>query len=516
MKGHKNTILALISGSLLFLSFPKYGAGIMAWIALVPLLYSLREGTAASGFIKGLLAGFIFNIGLLYWITFVVVNYGYLPLAMGISAALLIAAYLSLYVAFFSAGIVFLRERGVAEVISAPLLWTSLEYGKSHLFTGFPWENLAYSQYLCTPLIQISDLAGTYGLTFIIVLINAIICDVLAGFINTFNEKDGKRLLMEALSGFLILLTLWGYGEMRINEVRQLLDRAPSLDVSLIQGNIDQSVKWDPKYQDETLEIYKTLSGMSSPPPSGLIIWPETATPFYFQDYGRRSREVILSAKDSANWLLFGSPSYVKEREQISFYNSAFLLSPEGEITGRYDKVHLVPYGEYVPLRRLFPFMSKLVAGVGDFGTGKGYYPLSMGNRRIGVLICYEAIFPEASRIYKREGAEILVNITNDAWFGQTSAPYQHLSMTVFRAVETRLYVVRAANTGISALIDPTGKILSHTPLFVRAALKEKVRFVDKQTYYMAYGDAFVYLCLFSLLVILLNSFLRRKKCLKN
>jgi apolipoprotein N-acyltransferase len=347
-------------------------------------------------------------------------------------------------------------------------------------------------------------------------LINAIICDVLTGFINSFQERDGKRLLMEALSGFLILLTLWCYGEMRINEVHQLLSRAPSLNVSLIQGNIDQSVKWDPKYQDATLDIYKTLSELSSSSSSGLVIWPETAAPFYFQDYGRRSREVILLAKDSAKWLLFGSPSYVQERKQLSYYNSAFLISPEGAIAGRYDKVHLVPYGEYVPLRRLFPYMSKIVAGVGDFGTGKGYYPLSMGNRRIGVLICYEAIFPEASRTYKREGADILVNITNDAWFGRSSAPYQHLSMTVFRAVETRLYVARAANTGISALIDPTGKILSHTPLFVRTALKEKVRFVDKGTYYMAYGDAFVYLCLLSLLCILVNSFLRRKKCLKN
>jgi len=178
---------------------------------------------------------------------------------------------------------------------------------------------------------------------------------------------------------------------------------------------------------------------------------------------------------------------------------------------GRYDKVHLVPYGEYVPMRRFFPFIGKLVAGVGDFGTGKGYYPLLMDDRKVGVLICYEAIFPESSLAYKRMGAGMLVNITNDAWFGRSSAPYQHLSMTAFRAVENRLYVLRAANTGISAIIDPTGKILSHTDLFIRTALKGKAKFIDKGTYYMAYGDAFVYLCLISLLLILLNPFMRRK-----
>ena len=175
--------------------------------------------------------------------------------------------------------------------------------------------------------------------------------------------------------------------------------------------------------------------------------------------------------------------------------NSAFLLQPDGTLSGRYDKVHLVPYGEYVPLRRLFPFIGKLVAGVGDFRPGKGFYPLTIDGHRLGVLICYEAIFPEAARDYKRKGAELLVNITNDAWFGRTSAPYQHLSMTVFRAIENRLYLVRAANTGISAIIDPTGEILSRTGLFERTVLKGEVKIIDERTFYAAYGDLFVYLC---------------------
>ena len=192
--------------------------------------------------------------------------------------------------------------------------------------------------------------------------------------------------------------------------------------------------------------------------------------------------------------------------------NSAYLLGPNGALQARYDKVHLVPYGEYVPLRSFFPFITKLVAGIGDFKQGKGYYPLNTGNYRLGVLTCFEGILPEAAREYKRRNAELLVNITNDAWFGRTSAPYQHLSMTVFRAIENRLYLVRAANTGISAIIGPTGRILSHTGIFERTSLKGGVKTVDEKTLYAAYGDLFVYLCAATLLVLIILSMQRRNE----
>ena len=205
-KLNKQILLAVISGILLFLSFPKYGAGIVAWIALVPLMYSCREATVASGFIRGFLAGLVFNVGLLHWIAFVIVNYGYLPLPIGIFAMLLMAAYLSIYVALFTAGLVYLRDKGIAQVIAAPLLWTCLEYAKSHLLTGFPWENLAYSQYIYIPLIQMADITGSYGLTFVIVLINAIICDLLAGFIGGLERKRGKHLFIEVSGRFFFII----------------------------------------------------------------------------------------------------------------------------------------------------------------------------------------------------------------------------------------------------------------------------------------------------------------------
>ncbi|MFH1580540.1 MAG: apolipoprotein N-acyltransferase [Pseudomonadota bacterium] len=503
--------MAFISGGLLFFSFPKYGIGNVAWIALVPLLLALNKGTVKSALITGFFTGFIFNVGLIYWIALVVVNYGYLPLAIGLVAMLFLAAYLSIYLALFAGGISYLRDKGINQIIAAPLLWTCLEYLKSHLLTGFPWENLAYSQYLNPHIIQMADVTGLYGITFVIVFINAVICNFLNYFMHDYDGKSWKPTVREITGALLLLVVIFIYGDLRISEVETKLKTAPPIDIALIQGNIDQSVKWNPQNQQETLTTYKILSNLTSTSSSKLIVWPETAVPFYFQDLDARSRQVYQVAKETSNWLLFGSPSYIKEQSNVSYLNSAFLISPKGIISGRYDKVHLVPYGEYVPLRSLFPFISKLAVGIGDFRAGEGYHPLAILNHQIGVLICYEAIFPKASRIYKNMGAELLVNITNDAWFGFSSAPYQHLSMTVFRAVENRLYLLRAANTGISAIIDPAGKIVAQTALFVDTSLLGRVRFIDTKTFYMAYGDAFTYLCFIYLAVILLN-FWKEKK----
>ncbi|MDI6776346.1 MAG: apolipoprotein N-acyltransferase [Syntrophales bacterium] len=506
-------VLAAASGILLFLSFPKFGMGIFAWVALVPLLYALKGKHPSEGLAIGFIAGLVSYIGIIYWVTFVVVHYGYLPYYVGISAMVLLAAYLSLYIALFAAGVIYFKERGIPPILVAPLLWTCLEYGKSHLLTGFPWENLAYSQYLCGPMIQVADITGIYGITFLIVLINVVFYDLLSYRRSAIGSQgSGKRLLVEVTAGCALVLICYFYGVLRIEEIRKDLREAEAMEVALIQGNIDQSIKWNPRYQDETLNVYKLLSLQMSPSGSGLIVWPETAVPFYFQDMDDLHRKVTDVAKVPADWLLFGSPSYQREEGKLSSFNSAFLLSPEGKILGRYDKVHLVPFGEYVPLKKLFPFIGKLVVGVGDFGAGKGFYPLSMDSRKVGVLICYEGIFPEASRTYKKRGADLLVNITNDAWFGRTSAPFQHLSMTAFRAVENRLYVVRAANTGISAIIDPTGEFISQTGLFKRSALRGMVKFIDKQTFYTIYGDVFVYTCLIFLSVIFLTSLKRRRQ----
>ncbi len=491
-------ILSFASGILLFLSFPKYGLGIIAWVALVPLLFALKNvSSLRNGLIVGFITGIVFYAGILYWIVYVIVNYGYLPYYAGISIMLLLAAYLSIYIALFAAGIVYFSGKGVHKILIAPVLWTCLEYGKSYLFTGFPWENLAYSQYLNTTLIQTVDITGTYGLSFIIVLVNVIIFDIL-------NEKfRGTRLMAEVVLGCTLMLIIFSYGYFRVNQLDKSLMSAESMHVSLIQGNIDQNIKWDPRFQMETINVYKELSLQVNSSRPGLTVWPETAAPFFFQEFNELHSRILNIARMSGEWLLFGSPSYLREyigtEDRISYLNSAFLLSPTGKIIDRYDKVHLVPYGEYVPLKSIFPFIDKLAVGVGDFRPGSGYNPLTLGNKKLGVLICYEGIFPEASRTYKNMGVDLLVNITNDAWFGRTSAPHQHLSMTIFRAVENRLYIIRSANTGISSIIDPAGRIIAKTELFTKSILQDNIKFINYKTFYTAYGDMFVIVCLISL-----------------
>ncbi len=497
--------MAVLSGLLLFLSFPKFGSGFLAWMALVPLFYALRDAKPWEGFKTGFLAGMVAHVGTLYWISHVVVQYGYLPLYVGIAAVLLLAAYLSIYTACFAMGVVFLKGQGNALFLFAPLLWTLLEFVRSHLLTGFPWENLAYSQYLYGNIIQIADITGTYGITFMIVLINAVLYSVL-----TAKLRKRKYPAAEIATACVLLAVVYGYGQFRTAEIYGLLKKAPTVEVALVQGNVDQNLKWNAGYQSETMDIYRALSLSSIPAQGGLTVWPETAAPFYFERSGPLREAVTDLVRLSGRPLLFGSPRYEEGDGMVSFMNSAYLLRSDGAIAGRYDKVHLVPYGEYVPLRKFFPFIGKIVAGIGDFRPGEGFDPMVNDDRRLGVLICYEGIFPEAARDYKRKKADLLVNITNDAWFGKTSAPYQHLSMTIFRAVETRLYLVRAANTGISAIIDPAGKILSRTGIFERTVLRGGVKFIDENTFYAAYGDLFVYLCGIALILYCLIKRRRR------
>jgi apolipoprotein N-acyltransferase len=501
-----NILLAVLSGVLLFLSFPKYGFGLFAWIAFIPLFFSLKNITKVTqGLFLGFITGVIGYIGIIYWIAYVIVNYGYLPLYTGIILMLLLACYLSIYISLFTGCIVYFRDR-IPLYLTAPVLWVCFEYGKSFIITGFPWENLGYSQYLNTYLIQFADVFGVFGLSFLIILINATVFEVIS-------TRSAKEYILAGVV-FLILAVILVYGVYRVDHVNKIVKNSPGIEVFLIQGNIDQSIKWNEDFQKETLNIYERLSLKNLPGNNSLIIWPETAAPFKFQNKNSLHDQIVALSLKTKSWLLFGSVSSSLQKSGNEYFNSAYLLSPSGEVTGRYDKVHLVPYGEYVPLRNIFPFINKLTAGIGDFGTGSGFYPLSMDNKKIGVLICYEGILPYATRTYKNHSAELLVNITNDAWFGATSAPFQHFSMAIFRAVETRLYLVRAANTGISGIVDPTGKIIAETNIFQEDALKGYVKFVKIPTVYDKYGDILVVFC-FALMIFyfIISLIWRSKKC---
>lgn len=486
--GAKNFFLAGLSGFLLFLSFPKFGSGWFAWVALIPLFFALKNAaTVAQGMLLGFVSGVVAYVGIIYWIAYVIVNYGYLPLYVGVFLMLLLASYLSLYVSLFSACLVHWKEK-MPFYMMAPGLWVCFEYGKSYILTGFPWQNLGYSQYLNIYFIQIADIVGVFGISFLVALVNAVLFDVI--------NKKSKREYIAATVVFFVLTGVYIYGFYRLEQIDRAVEKSQPIEVSLIQGNIDQSIKWDKYYQTETLNIYEQLSLKNFPAPDSLIIWPETALPFRFQDTNALHDQVIALSHKTKSWLLFGSISSTVQKGPDDYFNSAYLLSPSGDVTGKYDKVHLVPYGEYVPLRNVLPFVRGFTAGIGDFKAGNGYYPLFMKDKKVGVLICYEGILPHAARRYKKHAAELLVNITNDAWFGATSAPYQHFSMAVLRAVETRLYLVRAANTGISGMIDPAGRIIAKTKIFQQDALRGCARFVNIPTVYGKYGEGIVVLLL--------------------
>jgi len=500
----RDYLLAILSGVLVALSFPKPAISLLAWIAFVPLLMALGKKDPAKAFKLGYVCGVTSFGGLLYWLNIVMVSYGKLHWSVSGCLYLLLVAYLALFVAVP----VWLVRRGelagVTPLISFPVIWVGLEYLRSFLLSGFPWASLGYSQFRTLPLIQAADITGVYGLSFAIILTNVVIYRILRGLFGRDTRGYPTRSVV-ALLGLLIAMV--SYGFFRLNQP----ERGDSLKVALIQGNISQDVKWDPAFQEATVAIYERLSRQAAASGPDLVIWPESAAPFFFQNDPLYAARIRAVARELKSPLVFGSPAFEQEGGERRFLNSAFLLAPSGEVLGRSDKIHLVPFGEYVPLARLLPFVHKLVVGIGDFSPGKEAIPLDTGKGAIGVLVCFEGIFPELSRAFVQAGARVLVNISNDAWYKRSSAPYQHLSMTVFRAVENRVPLVRATNTGITAIIDSRGHVRGATKLFQEAVLTGEVQLGTGDTIYSRFGDVFAGLCLAGTAVIGLLGFRRKK-----
>lgn len=474
------TLAAAGSGALLALAFPRPDVALLAWVALVPLLLVMARRPFRSGFIAGL----TFFAAILYWVNIVMTTYGHLHPALSVVAWLLLSAYLALFFAAATWAACRLRDVcGYPFPLTLPVLWVALEFLREFLLTGFPWASLGYSQQGCLPLLQSVELFGVYGLSYLLVLVNA----VAAEWLLARRQPHRRRPTTAVLVTVVLVAAAWGYGSWRLGG--DLDDRAERLKVTLVQGNIPQDVKWLPEFQQETIRIYRDLSlAAARRDRPGLLIWPEAATPFYFQDANPLSAHVAALPGEAGAALLFGSPAYRQEPGRLSYLNSVFLLDPRGKEQGRSDKVHLVPFGEYVPLKRFLPFIDKIVVGIGDFSPGI-INPLPLNGHRLGVLVCYEAIFPELAREWVRQGSDLLVNVTNDAWFGDSSAPWQHLAMVRFRAVENRVWVARAANTGISAFVAPSGRVLEATGLFVPATATLEVGLGARPGLYARLGD---------------------------
>ncbi len=535
--GQKQTgrfVLALLSGLLLFFSSPGSGGhALLAWVALAPLLLAILGLNWRRAALLGLVAGMIYHLPLLYWITIVLGDFGGVHAAVAAMALALLALYMSLYPAIFAGLLVTLTTWGdprarLGALWAAPVLWVGLDVVRARLFTGFPWQDLGYSQYQLPLLTQVADLGGHHLITFSIVLSSTLLA-LLTTIVwqATKNASDyggqsvgGHRVPQVAASGTakrtsvheparsplsavpcdrlpkntpvlssraslalaLVLLALVVfYGMIRLQQWPAIMEAGSGMEVGVVQGNISQDEKWDYDRQITTVEDYLKLSnraaGHRDGPPE-LIVWPETALPFYPLEHSLFDEVTAFAARHDT-CLLTGAPHREwEEDDRVHYYNSALLVSPDEAATqpaGIYRKQHLVPFGEYIPMRRLLPFFAPVVETLGDFTPGSEPTLLTCGNRRLGALICFEAIFPRLARQMTSEGADLLINITNDAWFGQSNAPSQHLSMSALRAVENRRSMARAANTGISAFVTPDGRIHQATELFTpdqrRAAL---------------------------------------------
>jgi apolipoprotein N-acyltransferase len=485
--------MSVVSGALLVLSFPPFEFHFLAWVALVPLMLATDGQKPASSILYGLVAGLVFFAGSIFWMYNALHFFGGIGPVVSVVLLAVLIAYLSLYFGIFGWG---LSRFGVGPglVVFAPPLFVGLEFVRGRFLTGFPWELLAHTQYRLPSMIQISSVTGAAGLTFLIVFVNA----SLAYYVASRRGGAGRPVIPLAAVACVVANLIWGQAQIRGLE----REGGTPFKAALLQGNIEQDKKWDRQYRDMIAERYFDMTLSSSEERPDLIVWPEAAAPFAYgsgdPDYTFALRRVVKAANVP---LLFGA--VVTDDAGRSYYNSAFFLSPAGA-EKRYDKIHLVPFGEYVPLRGLIPFASGLTQAIaGDTMPGTDVTPIKIDGVSAGVQICYEIIFPEGARAFAAKGARIIVNITNDAWYGRTAASAQHMMALPFRAVENRLPVIRAANTGISGFVTATGEIKSQTALFATAIATDTVVIPPpKSTFYTRFGDLFTYVCLLTALIM--------------
>lgn len=454
---------SFLSGMLLTFSFPGLRWGFLAWIALVPFFAALNQAKSRSEAIGlSLTMGMTFFLCSLHWLTFVTAG-GWLALAI------LETSFLLLF------GLAFLKFRGfqntLLRVFAFSIGWTAFEFMRAEVpVFALGWNLLAYSQSDYSWIRPAANAVGTYGLGFSIAFVNACVFEGL----NQFKQK--KNFVLPAAAAFAVLALLFTHG---IYHSRIVLENPRMVRIALTQGNIPQSIKWEAVAREKILEIYHKLTELSSYDQPDLIIWPEAAYPGYFNRDYEQIRILELVRKIGVP-VLVGSPHWGGNDEA---FNSAYLVDADGNISKRYDKMRLVPFGEYVPLGPLLGWLKPMAEtlGVSDFSAGKEYTVFQTMNGEVSFssLICFEDTFPDLARKFTARGADFLAVITNDAWFGPTSAGYQHEQASIFRAVENGVPVVRAANTGVSSFISARGQVLSR----LRGADGREIFSTARQTY---------------------------------
>ena len=500
-------LLALASGAALAFSFPNYNFSLLAWISVGLLVLASYGARPAVAPLYGFLHALIFYPVSLTWIDVVVRQYGNVGVWTAAGLLILIGIAGGIICAVFSWGVALASHRSVLLTLSlAPDLWVALEFARSHLpIIAFPWNLIGYAVGGNLALVQLAAVTGIYGLSYVVAAFGTL----LAYAIVSGRQRAWKILL--ATTGVLIFIALGG-GYF-------VPSAAPRYFAHLVQTNFAQSYEYPPGWMTlhaGDMDELERISVDAANRIPGLIVWPEVPAPFSLQDaaFGGRAQRI---ARDSGGDFLVGVEDWKRDPAgKWLASNSAVLLDASGQRIFTYDKIHLVPFGEYVPLRRWLTFAGKLTADIGDFTPGTSYAvgrlrDRSPGGGTFGAFICYEAVFPDAVRRFTANGAGLLINISNDGWFGRSAAPAQHLMMARVRAVENRRWLLRDTNNGYTVSVDPYGRIAAQLPTDVRGQLDAPYDFRSGLTVYARFGDWFAWLCVLASVVFLVLAIAMRK-----
>lgn len=462
--------------------------------------------TTSRAFLLGLSTGFVYFAGTLYWVVETMRLHGGVPWPAGVLVAGLLAAYLAIYPALFAVLLHrAVRRLKVAGLWLSPALWVTTEWLRSSVGPGFPWVLLGSSQAEVVPVVQVSSVVGVYGLSGLVALVST------AAVVASVSRARPMRAAAAAVLVLLVGAVAWGAARVAGGE---LLGAGQPLRVGLVQGAIPQEQKWDPRYSQDIMDRYLSLSRRVIDDGAQMVIWPESSTPFPLETSSSMAAPIRQLASSSGTPFIIGSDQIeaATGAGPARYYNAAVLIGPDGQSRQWYRKMRLAPFGEYVPLKSLLFFVGPLVEKVSDFTAGTEAVVFDADGRRVSVAICYESVYPEMAREFVANGSTLLATITNDAWFGRTSAPHQHFQQGAIRAVEQGRYLVRAANTGISGAVDPYGRVITSTPLFEPAAVAVDVRLLTQRTIYSRLGDVVVWGALAATAWLVLQMFLDRRR----
>jgi apolipoprotein N-acyltransferase len=480
-------------------------------VALTPLIVAVVRASAAGAgargvFFLGLMTGVVYFSGTLYWLVETMTTFGGLAAPIALFAAAMLVAYLSLFPAAFAVVLGrFSRTLGpFAAIACAAPVWIASELGRQYVWDGFPWALLGYSQVTVLPIAQLASVTGVYGLSGLLVLAASALAALAI-------ERGRRRLWLPTIAAIMIAVVgVWGRARIANGS---LTSSGDSVRVAVVQGNIAQGDKWDPLLRDAIIGRYLEMTRRAIQSGATFIIWPESSMPVYFEEDVVRASGVRRLAREHRVTLLIGSDQVERARPQAAvesldnhFFNAAFLVRPDGTTGAVYRKMHLVPFGEYVPLQRVLFFVGPIVEAVSNFTPGREAVLLPVGSHKVSTAICYEVIYGNLIRDFVLGGSELLTTITNDAWYGRSSAAYQHWDQAAMRSIENGRYLARAANTGVSGFVDPYGRVLRKSALFEQAVLVADVRYEQARTVYSRVGDLIAWLSLAFTLAALLAS----------